>query len=104
MEKNIDVQIETIYRKLSDLKSQDYLQVRIDLITLIKLLLSNHSRMLRVFLYRVDVDEEKIVKLFNTRPLKNLAEKIADLIINRELQKSKFRQQVKNKSCDSWSF
>ena len=104
MKKDIEVQIETIYSKLSDLKSWDYLQIRIDLIALIKLLLSNHSRMLRVFLYRVDVDEEKIVNLFNTTPLKNLTERIAVLIINRELRKSKFQQEVKNKSCDSWSF
>ena len=82
MEKENELQIEQIYSKLSDLKSQDYSQVRIDLITLIKLLLSNYSRMLRVFLYLVDVNEEKILKLINTTPLKNLAEKTADSIIN----------------------
>ena len=40
MKKDIEVQIETIYSKLSDLKSWDYLQIRIDLIALIKLLLT----------------------------------------------------------------
>ena len=103
MDKKIEIQIEQMYRKLSDFKSQNYLQVRRDLIVLIELLLSTRNRMLRVFLYRVDVNEEKILKLFNTIPLRGVAEKIADLIIDRELQKLKFRQKIKNKSQDKYS-
>ena len=100
MEKELEFQIEQIYSKLSNLKSEDCSQVRIDLLRLIKRLLSKNSRLLKVLLYRIDVNEEKIIQLFNTIPSKYLAVKITDLIIGRELKKLRCCQLGKNKFCD----
>jgi hypothetical protein len=46
-------------------------------------------------LYRIDVDEEKVRKLFSPDNKDFIPEVLADLIINRELQKINFRRRYK---------
>lgn len=44
-------------------------------------------------LYRMDVSEKKLTTMLNEQPNKNAAETIVDLMIERQLQKIKSRQQ-----------
>ena len=44
-------------------------------------------------LYRMDVSEKKLTTMLNEQPDKNAAETIVDLMIERQLQKIKSRQQ-----------
>ncbi|MCH7515887.1 MAG: hypothetical protein IIB08_01950 [Bacteroidetes bacterium] len=47
-------------------------------------------------LYRIDVDEEKLSKLFSGTNRENISADLADLIIERSIQKAEFRQKYKN--------
>jgi len=47
-------------------------------------------------LYRIDVDEEKLSKLFSGTNRDNISADLADLIIERSIQKAEFRQKYKN--------
>jgi 6-pyruvoyl-tetrahydropterin synthase len=47
-------------------------------------------------LYRIDVNENKLAELFSAKNRENLPEKLAEMIIERQLQKVRFRQQYKN--------
>ncbi len=48
-------------------------------------------------LYRMDVSEKKLTTMLNEQPDKNAAETIVDLMIERQLQKIKSRQQFSNR-------
>jgi hypothetical protein len=59
--------------------------------------LINHDfEKLVYYLYRIDVDENRMKKLLEAEEGENAAGLIADLIIERQLQKIKSRQQTKN--------
>ena len=47
-------------------------------------------------LYRIDVDEEKLSELFGGDNREYIPEVLADLIIERSIQKVRFRQKYKN--------
>ncbi len=47
-------------------------------------------------LYRIDVDEERLSKLFSGTNRENISADLADLIIERSIQKAEFRQKYKN--------
>ncbi|MHB8578676.1 MAG: hypothetical protein ACYDA4_02305 [Ignavibacteriaceae bacterium] len=47
-------------------------------------------------LYRIDVDEEELHKLFSSSNKDFIPEALADLIINRQIDKIKWRMKIKN--------
>jgi hypothetical protein len=59
-------------------------------------LLDNKYNTLINILYRIDVNEEKLRELFAVRNRENIPYELAELIIERSLQKVKFRQKYKN--------
>lgn len=58
-------------------------------------LIQHHFEQLVSLLYRIDVSEAKIKSLLQNEPGKNAGDLIAALIIERQLQKIKTRQQFK---------
>ena len=63
--------------------------------------LINHDfEKLVFYLYRVDVNESRMQQLLEQREGKNAAGLIADLIIERQLQKIKSRQQFRQRDND----
>lgn len=46
-------------------------------------------------LYRIDISEKKLSELFSGKDRNNIPEKLADLIIERQIQKIKFRQRYR---------
>ncbi len=52
------------------------------------------------YLYRIDVDESKMKHLLDQKEGENAAELIADLIIERQLEKIKSRQQIRQREND----
>lgn len=46
-------------------------------------------------LYRIDISEKKLSELFSGKDRNHIPEKLADLIIERQIQKIKFRQQYR---------
>ena len=64
--------------------------------------LINHDfEKLVYYLYRIDVDENKMRRLLEQREGENAAALIADLIIERIVQKKEARKQFKTDSTDS---
>jgi hypothetical protein len=59
-------------------------------------LLDNKYDTLINILYRIDVPEEKLSKLFAEQNREYIPAALADLIIERSLQKVRFRQKYKN--------
>ena len=60
-------------------------------------LLDNKYDTLINILYRIDVPEEKLSKLFAEQNREYIPAALADLIIERSLQKVRFRQKYKNR-------
>lgn len=58
-------------------------------------LLDNNYDELINTLYRIDVNEKKLSELFSGKNRDNIPEVLADLIIERQLQKIRFRQKYK---------
>jgi len=59
-------------------------------------LLENKYDALINILYRIDVNEEKLAKLFSETNRTSIPDALADLIIERQLQKIKIRQQYRS--------
>ncbi len=59
-------------------------------------LMDNKYDLLINILYRIDVGEEKLRKLFSGTNRQNISVALADLIIERSIQKAEFRQKHKN--------
>jgi len=53
------------------------------------------------YLYRIDVDENRVKQLLEAKEGENAAGLIADLIIERQLEKIKSRQQFRQRDNDS---
>jgi hypothetical protein len=49
-------------------------------------------------LYRIDIDENKVKELFSGKIRENIPERLASLIIERQLQKLYYRHQYKSKN------
>jgi hypothetical protein len=47
-------------------------------------------------LYRIDISEKKLSELFSAKDRSNIPEKLADLIIERQIEKIKFRQRYRD--------
>ena len=61
----------------------------------INILLEEKYDSLINILYRIDVDDKKIERVFSSEKKGNIPDKIADLIIERQLQKIHFRKMYK---------
>ena len=61
-------------------------------------LLENKYETLINVLYRIDVNEEKLAKLFAETKSESIPESLADMIIERQIQKIKFRQKYKSEN------
>jgi hypothetical protein len=59
-------------------------------------LLENKYDTLINILYKIDVNEEKLAKLFSGTSKDSIPEALAELIIERQLQKVRFRRLYKN--------
>ena len=61
----------------------------------VSFLLDNNYDFLVNTLYRIDVSESKLREVFSGKDRQNIPEVLADLIIERQLQKIRFRQKYK---------
>ncbi len=68
---------ERLTRKITELIDKDY------------------ERLLNI-LYRIDINENKLNELFGSKNREYIPEKLADLIIERQLQKINFRNKYRN--------
>ena len=66
------------------------------LIEKMKNLLDNNYNLLINTLYRIDVSEKKLSELFSSKNNETIPEKLADLIIERQIQKINFRKLYRN--------
>ena len=62
-----------------------------------ELLESDYPKLINI-LYRIDIGEEKLNELFSGRNREPIPDKLADLIIERQIQKINFRNMYKNRS------
>ena len=74
-----------------------YAELREKLVTHINHLINHDFEKLVFYLYRIDVNESKMKHLLDQREGENAAELIADLIIERQLEKIKSRQQFRQR-------
>jgi hypothetical protein len=58
-------------------------------------LIENNFDLLINILYRIDIGEEKLQKLFSGKNKPNIPEELSELIIERQLQKIHFRKKYK---------
>ncbi len=58
-------------------------------------MLDNNFNLLVNTLYRIDISEQKLAELFGGKNRENIPEKLADLIIERQIQKIHFRKQYR---------
>ena len=78
---------------LSDKISLDELQTQLG--SYINQLIQTDFQKLIMLLYRIDVSEVKLTQLLKVQPQENAGKIIADLVIERQLQKIKTREQFK---------
>ena len=71
-------------------------QLRESLAAIINDLINHDFEKLVFYLYRIDVNESKMKRLLDQKEGENAAGLIADLIIERQLQKIKTRKETKN--------
>lgn len=55
---------------------------------------SNYNLLINT-LYRIDINEKKLAELFGGKNRENIPERLADLIIERQIQKIKLRQKYR---------
>ena len=78
---------------LSDKISLDELQIQLGFY--INQLIQTDFQKLIMLLYRIDVSEVKLTQLLKVQPQEDAGKIIADLVIERQLQKIKTREQFK---------
>jgi len=80
-----------------EMKDANWYQIREILTSEIIKLMLNSSEKLWNILYRIDVSESKVKSIFTHAAAHEIAPQIADLIMERMLQKAKSRIEYKNK-------
>lgn len=85
---------------LSVLPAADLEEIRKALTIHINHLINNDFERLVHYLYRIDVDESKVRKLLSGESANDAATIIADLIIERQLQKIKSRREFNQRGND----
>ena len=73
-------------------------ELRQKLVLHINHLINHDFEKLVFYLYRIDVNESKMKQLLAQKEGENAAGLIADLVIERQLQKIKSRQEIKSKN------
>lgn len=71
-------------------------EFRIYLTEKMKNLLDNNYDLLINTLYRIDISERKLSALFSSKEKKSIPEKLADLIIERQIEKINFRKKYRD--------
>jgi len=62
----------------------------------IKDMLDNNYNLLINTLYRIDISENKLAELFSSKNKETIPEKLADLIIERQIEKINFRRRYRD--------
>ncbi len=99
---NIDLQNKELVLLLNqafelEITENDWQQIRAILISEIIMLMLKSSDKLWNILYRIDVNESKVKAIFTNASAEEIAPQIADLIMERMLQKAQSRIEYKNK-------
>ena len=94
MEKNIPDEIISVYNSLEENSTE---KIREELIVLLNELINKDFNSLVQLLYRIDVNEKKIRLYLNQKTNEDSASVIADLIIERQLQKIETRKKFSKK-------
>lgn len=58
-------------------------------------MLDNNFNLLVNTLYRIDISEQKLAELYGNKNKENIPEKLADMIIERQMQKIQFRKKYR---------
>uniref|UniRef100_A0A7V2ZLI2 Uncharacterized protein n=1 Tax=Ignavibacterium album TaxID=591197 RepID=A0A7V2ZLI2_9BACT len=58
-------------------------------------MLDNNFNLLVNTLYRIDISEQKLAELFGNKNSESIPEKLADMIIERQMQKIQFRKKYR---------
>jgi len=95
MEKNIPDEIVSVSNSLEEDSTQ---KIREKLIVLLNELINKDFHSLIQLLYRIDVNEKKIRHYLNQKTNEDSASVIADLIIERQLQKIESRKKFSTKN------
>ena len=90
-----DFQISETNSLIPETDAKTLEEFKLYLVEKISDLIDNKYDTLINILYRIDVSEEKLSKLFACGNRSFIPEKLADLIIERELQKVQFRRKYK---------
>jgi len=93
---------EILLQELAKIKENDPAaeDLRKNLSASINDLINHGFERLVQLLYRLDIDETKLKKTLHDHPQHNAGEMIADLIIERQLQKIRSRQQFNQQDSD----
>jgi hypothetical protein len=81
-------------------EKRSYSEIHTELAAYINDLIKNNFDKLIAYLYRIDVNEEKLKMLLQQNPGEDAGNIIATLIIERQEQKIKFRKQFSKKEND----
>jgi hypothetical protein len=79
---------------------KSYAEIHVQLSAYINTLIKDDFDKLIAYLYRIDVNEEKLKSLLQQKPDENAGNIIATLIIERQEQKIKFRKQFSQREND----
>jgi hypothetical protein len=79
---------------------KSYAKIHAQLSAYINTLIKNDFDKLIAYLYRIDVNEEKLKTLLQQKPGEDAGNIIATLIIERQEQKIKFRKQYSQRESD----
>ncbi len=88
-----DLQAPNSFTNLKDYRS--FKEFKQYLTKKISWLMDNKFDLLINILYRIDIGEEKLQRLFADKNKQNIPEELSDLIIERQLQKIHFRKKHK---------
>lgn len=99
MEKDSSISLpDKIIEVTNSLNSDSLHEMRPKLIVLINELINKDFQLLVQLLYRIDVNEKKIRLYLNEKPNEDSANVLADLIIERQLQKIETRKKFRSKN------
>lgn len=96
-------EIDGSYMPVDGDEEKKFQELRRVLIRRIEELISKDTEKLMWILYRIDVNEKKVHEALLNNSSLNYAEVLADLIIERQIEKAKTRKQFSDGPAD-WSF
>lgn len=91
--------IETYEHKIAEITTEE--QALLALTQIILFLIDTNFEKLLWILYRIDVDETKLKRVLKENTPADAPNIIAQMIIDREKQKEKYKSEFKNKSDDT---